>query len=116
MADRRLPGPPPAEFGFITALKAPQIRKLVKEGAVQLSVFDEMNLAEIACEKLHPGQRLVVCRNPLVAEERARKRTESCLKAPRRIWLRSSIALTPARLQGKPRSALPSVLSGAAAR
>jgi transposase len=65
-----------AEFAFVTALKAPQIRKLVKEGAVQLSVFDETNLAEIACEKLYPGQRLVVCRNPLMAAERARKRSE----------------------------------------
>ena len=65
-----------AEFAFITALKAPQVRKLVKEGCLQLSVFDELNLAEIACEKLYPGQRLVVCRNPLVAEERARKRPE----------------------------------------
>jgi transposase len=65
-----------AQFGFITALKAPQIKKLVKEGCLQLSVFDETNLAEIACEKLYPAQRLVVCRNPLVAEERARKRQE----------------------------------------
>jgi len=65
-----------AEFGFITALKAPQVRKLVKEGCLQLSVFDELNLAEIACEKLYPAQRLVVCRNPLVAEERARKRQD----------------------------------------
>ncbi len=65
-----------AEFGFITALKAPQVRALVKDGALQLSVFDELNLAEIACEKLYPGQRLVVCRNPLVAEERARKRRD----------------------------------------
>ena len=65
-----------AQFGFITALKAPQVRKLVKEGAVQLSMFDELNLAEIACEKLYPGQRLVVCRNPLMAEQRARKRSE----------------------------------------
>jgi transposase len=65
-----------AEFGFITALKAPQVRKLVKEGVVQLSVFDELNLAEISCEKLYPGQRLVVCRNPLMAEQRARKRCE----------------------------------------
>jgi transposase len=65
-----------AEFGFITALKAPQVRKLVKEGAVQLSMFDELNLAEIACEKLYPGQRLVVCRNPLMAEQRARRRRE----------------------------------------
>jgi len=65
-----------AEFGFISALKAPQVRKLVKEAALQLSVFDELNLAEIACEKLYPGQRLVICRNPLVAAERARKRSE----------------------------------------
>jgi len=65
-----------ADFGFITALKAPQIRKLVKDGYLQLSMFDELNLAEIACEQLYPGQRLVVCRNPLVAAERARKRSE----------------------------------------
>ncbi len=65
-----------AQFAFITALKAPQVRALVKEGCLQLSVFDELNLAEIACEKLYPGQRLVVCRNPLVAAERARKRSE----------------------------------------
>ena len=65
-----------ARVSFVTALKAPQIRALVKEGCLQLSMFDELNLAEIACEKLYPGQRLVVCRNPLVAEERARKRSE----------------------------------------
>jgi transposase len=63
-----------AQFGFITALKAPQVKKLVKEGALQLSIFDELGLAEIACEQLYPGQRLVVCRNPLVAEDRARTR------------------------------------------
>jgi transposase len=65
-----------AEFAFITALKAPQMRKLVKEGFLQLSMFDELNLAEIACEQLYPGQRLVVCRNPLVAAQRARTRRE----------------------------------------
>jgi hypothetical protein len=59
---------------WITALKAPQVKKLVKEGALQLSLFDEHNLAEIACEQLYPGERLVVCRNPLVAAERTRKR------------------------------------------
>jgi len=52
------------------------VKKLVKDGFLQLSVFDELNLAEIACEPLYPGQRLVVCRNPLVAEERARERSE----------------------------------------
>ena len=39
-------------------------------------MFDELNLAEIACEPLYPGQRLVVCRNPLVAADRARTRRE----------------------------------------
>lgn len=62
--------------GWITALKAPQVRKLVKHGALQLSLFDEQNLAEIACEELYPGERLIVCRNPLVAAERTRKRDE----------------------------------------
>jgi len=61
--------------GWITALKAPQVRKLVKEGSLQLSLFDEHNLAEIASPD-YPGERLVVCRNPLVAAERARKRDD----------------------------------------
>ena len=60
---------------WITALKAPQIRKLVKDGALQLSLFDEQNLAEITAEE-YPGERLVVCRNPFVAADRARKREE----------------------------------------
>jgi transposase len=59
---------------WITALKAPQVKKLVKDGVLQLSLFDEQNLAEIACEDLYPGERLIVCRNPLVAAERTRKR------------------------------------------
>ena len=61
---------------WITALKAPQIRKLVAEGALQLSLFDEHNLAEISAPEYYPGERLVVCRNPLVAAERARKRDD----------------------------------------
>ena len=61
--------------GWITALKAPQIKKLVKGGALQLSLFDQHNLAEIAAED-YPSERLIVCRNPLVAQERARKRAE----------------------------------------
>ncbi|MCA1698269.1 MAG: IS1634 family transposase [Actinobacteria bacterium] len=62
--------------GWITALKAPQIKKLVKTGALQPSLFDEHNLAEIEAPEDYPGERLVVCRNPLVAAERARKREE----------------------------------------
>ncbi|MDP9258877.1 MAG: IS1634 family transposase [Actinomycetota bacterium] len=62
--------------GWITALKAPQIKRLVSTGALQLSLFDEANLAEISAPEDYPGERLVVCRNPLVAAERARKRED----------------------------------------
>jgi transposase len=62
--------------GWITALKAPQIKKLVSGGTLQLSLFDEHNLAEITAPEDYPGERLIVCRNPLVAAERARKRQE----------------------------------------
>ncbi len=68
--------------GWITALKAPQVKKLVKEGTLQLSLFDEHNLAEIESPD-YPGERLVVCRNPLVAQDRARKR-EDLLQATER--------------------------------
>jgi Transposase DDE domain len=60
---------------WITALKAPQVKKLVSDGALQLSLFDEHNLAEITSDD-YPDERLVVCRNPLVAHDRARKREE----------------------------------------
>src|SRR4051812_7004939 len=62
--------------GWITALKAPQINKLVATGALQLSLFDQTNLAEISAPEDYPGERLIVCRNPLVAGERARKRDQ----------------------------------------
>ena len=104
-----------AEFAFITALKAPQVRKLVKEGCVQLSMFDELDLAEIACEPLYPGQRLVVCRNPLVAADRARTRQE-LLAGTENSWVRSSAVLTRARCKGRPRSAFRSVRCGTATR
>jgi Transposase DDE domain len=60
---------------FISALKSVQIRSLVNSGDLQLSLFDEVNLAEIS-SPLFEGERLVVCRNPAVAAERARKRSE----------------------------------------
>ncbi len=60
---------------WITALKAPQVKRLAKAGAIQPSLFDELNLAEITAEDF-PGERLVVCRNPLVAAERTRKRED----------------------------------------
>ena len=60
---------------WISALRASQVRGLVEGGALQLSLFDERDLAEIRSPD-YPGERLVVCRNPLLAEERARKREE----------------------------------------
>src|SRR5262249_56098584 len=60
---------------WLTALRAPQIQQLVEGGTLQLSLFDERDLAEIT-DPAYPGERLVACRNPLLAEERARKRTE----------------------------------------
>jgi hypothetical protein len=65
----------PADLDFITALRAPAIRKLVDAGELQPSLFDKRDLAEITSLD-YPGERLVVCRNPLLAEERARKRRE----------------------------------------
>jgi hypothetical protein len=60
---------------FISALKSVQIRSLVNSGDLQLSLFDQVNLAEIS-SPLFRGERLVVCRNPAVAAERARKRAD----------------------------------------
>jgi len=61
--------------GFVSALKSAQIRALVRSGYLQLSLFDETNLAEISSPEF-PGERLIVCRNPALAAERARKREE----------------------------------------
>jgi len=60
---------------WITALKAVQIQKLASEGALQLSLFDQQDLAEIT-HPAYAGERLIACRNPLLAEERSRKRKE----------------------------------------
>src|SRR6478736_5893041 len=65
----------PAQLDWISALRAPQIKALVNEGALQLSLFDEQDLVEISSPEF-PGERLVCCHNPVLAEERARKRGE----------------------------------------
>ena len=69
----------PAGLDWISALRGPAIRKLVEAEAVQLSLFDEKDLVAIR-DDAYPGERLMVCRNPLLAEERAGKR-EELLKA-----------------------------------
>src|SRR5579862_4922196 len=58
---------------WISALKSIQIQQLVQGGALQLSLFDQHDLAEIQ-HASYPGERLIACRNPLLAEERRRKR------------------------------------------
>ena len=63
------------ELGWISALKGGAIRQLVEAGALQLSLFDQQNLVEIHTA-LYPDERLVACFNPLLAEERQRKREE----------------------------------------
>jgi transposase len=62
-------------IGWVSALRAGQIRQLAEGGSLQMSLFDEHNIAEIE-DPQYPGERLVVCYNPLLAEERKRKRAE----------------------------------------
>lgn len=62
-------------LSWITALRAPAIKRLAAQGAITRSLFDESDLAEVSSEDF-PGQRLMVCRNPMLAEERSRKREE----------------------------------------
>ena len=69
----------PAGLDWITALRAPQVKALVRDGALQLSLFDETDLAEISHPD-YPDERLVACKNPFLEAERARKR-ESLLAA-----------------------------------
>ena len=65
----------PAGLDWISALRAPQIKTLVETGALQLSLFDQQDLLEITHPD-YPGERLVCCHNPALADERARKRGE----------------------------------------
>src|SRR6516225_6422715 len=69
----------PADLDWITALRAPQVKALVRDGDLQLSLFDQTDLAEITSPDF-PGERLVACKNPFLEAERARKR-ESLLTA-----------------------------------
>ena len=65
----------PAGLDWITALRAPAIRALVEDGALQMSLFDERDIAAITSPD-YPGERLIVCRNPDLARERTRKRLD----------------------------------------
>jgi transposase len=83
---------------WITALKSTGIHKLVQGGALQLDLFDERNLFELVHEDF-PGERLVACRNPVLARKRAYKRT-SMLEATTRALDKVRAMVERGRLQG----------------
>ncbi len=96
----------PAGLDFITALRAPAIRKLATEGLLQPSLFDERDLAEITSPD-YPGERLVVCRNPLLADERARKRRELLDATEQKLaHIRARVRRAKRRLRGQDKIAL----------
>ena len=96
----------PEGLDWITALRAPQVKKLVRGGALQLTLFDTQDLAEITSPDF-PGERLVACMNPFLEAERARKResllvateadlekiTAACARARRPLRGQDNIAL-----------------------
>jgi transposase len=88
-------------LGWITALTSGAIRELVAKGALQLSLLDEKNLAEITSPD-YPGERLVVCHNPLLEEERRRKRQELLVATEKSL---AKIAQEVARRKRKPLTA-----------
>jgi hypothetical protein len=91
----------PAKLDWITALRAPQVKALVRDGDLQLTLFDQTDLAEITSPDF-PGERLVACKNPFLEAERARKR-ESLLAAAEAGLEKIAAACTRTRapLRGK---------------
>jgi hypothetical protein len=91
--------PLPDPYGWITALRAPAIRKLMaQDGPLQLSLFDEQDLAEITSDD-YPGERLIACRNPVLAADRARKR-EDLLAATEKLLAPLNARVAAGRLTG----------------
>jgi len=86
-------------FDWITAMKTGGIRKLVEGGALQLDLFDERNIFEFAHPD-YPGERLVACRNPVLARKRAHKRG-SMLEATQRELDKVQGMVERGRLKGQ---------------
>jgi hypothetical protein len=108
----------PEGLDWITALRAPQVKNLVRDGALQLTLFDTQDLAEITSPDF-PGERLVACKNPFLEAERARKReslltaTEAdlekiaaaCARASRPLRGKDKIALRAGKVLNRPKVA-----------
>jgi transposase len=91
---------------WITALRAPAIQALAAGGVLQLSLFDQQDLAEITHPN-YPGERLIVCKNPLLAEERTRKRRELLEATERELaMIAAATARAKRPLRGQARIAL----------
>jgi Transposase DDE domain len=89
----------PDAYGWITALRAPAIRKLMADGGpLQMSLFDEQDLAEITSPDF-PGERLIACRNPVLAADRARVR-EDLLAATEKLLAPIIARVRAGRLTG----------------
>ena len=86
-------------LGWITSLRAPAVRALADGAVLQLSLFDEVNLAEITDHPDYPGERLVACRNPALATQRTRKRDE-LLTATEALLEPIAVSVTAGRLAG----------------
>ncbi|MGH9002958.1 MAG: IS1634 family transposase, partial [Acidimicrobiia bacterium] len=85
-------------ISWVTSLRAPAVKALAASGVLQLGLFDETNLAEISHPD-YPGERLVACRNPALAVERARKRDEM-LAATEAVLAPIAAAVSAGRLAG----------------
>jgi hypothetical protein len=87
-------------LGWITALTSGAIRELVAKGALQLSLLDQKNLAEITSPD-YPGERLMVCHNPLLEEERARKRQELLEATEKKLHTAAEIGMKVGKVLGR---------------
>lgn len=103
----------PTGLDWITALRGPAIQQLAQTGTLQFSLFDTRDMAEISSPD-YPGERLVVCKNPLLAAERQRKRDELLALTEvdlRKVQARVTRAKNPLRGAGEIGKAVGAVLS-----
>jgi hypothetical protein len=96
----------PAQLDWVTALRAPQIKALIDDGTVQLGLFDQADLFEVS-HPSYPGERLVACKNPLLAEKRARTREELLAATEADLaTIKASVEREKRPLRGKDKIAL----------
>lgn len=96
----------PAQLDWVSALRSPQIKALVDDGTIQLGLFDEPDLFEVSHPD-YPGERLVACRNPFLAAERARKREELLAATEADLaGIKASVEREKRPLRGKDKVAL----------